>query len=178
VCFDRKVFAVVLADLMDGDDLRMIQCRCRAGFALKTRDPLLILSELRRQQLQGDLPVEPKRTPVPDPPIESISVLADPSETQGRQCPVNVTFRGKITAGDNSAYTTFNTEYRFVGENNFKSDWIRVSLARGASKTVIWRRFIEAPENDRAGAFKTPGGKVKIPVYRGWMSVEVKCRMQ
>jgi len=120
------------------------------------------------------MPVEPKRTPVPDPPIESVSVLADPAETQGRQCPVNVTFRGKITAGDNSAYTIFKTEYRFVGENNFKSDWMPVSLDRGASKTVIWRRFIEAPQNDRAGAFKTPGGRVKIPVYRGWMTVEVK----
>ena len=119
------------------------------------------------------MPVDPKRTPVPDPPIESVAVSADPAETQGRQCPVNVTFRGKITASQNSSYTTFNTKYRFVGEDNFKSDWLPVSLGRGESKTVIWRRFIQAPANDRAGALKTPGGRVKIPVYRGWMSVEV-----
>jgi len=36
--------------------------------------------------------VEPQRTAVPDPPIESVSVLAEPAETQGRQCPVSVTF--------------------------------------------------------------------------------------
>ena len=117
--------------------------------------------------------VEPQRTAVPDPPIESVSVLADPAETQGKECPVNVTFRGKITADPNSEYMTFNTKYRFVGENNFKSDWIPVSVRRGESKTVIWRRFIEAPANDRSGALKTPGGRVKIPVYRGWMFIEV-----
>ena len=117
--------------------------------------------------------VEPQRTAVPDPPIESVSVLADPAETQGKQCPVNVTFRGKITADANSEYTTFNTKYRFVGANNFKSDWIPVSVSRGESKTVIWRRFIEAPQNDRSGSLKTPGGRVKIPVYRGWMMIEV-----
>lgn len=118
--------------------------------------------------------VEPQRTAVPDPPIGSISVLADPAETQGKQCPVNVTFRGKITASENSAFGTFKTEYRFIGENNFKTDWVPASVARGESRSVIWRRFIEAPENDRTGGFKTPGGKVKIPVYRGWMSLEVK----
>jgi hypothetical protein len=57
-----EVFAVVLADLMDGDDVGMIQCRCGAGFSLKTRDPFGIRGELRRQQLQGDLPVEPRVT--------------------------------------------------------------------------------------------------------------------
>jgi hypothetical protein len=117
--------------------------------------------------------VEPQRTAVPDPPIESVSVTADPAETQGRQCPVNVTFRGKITAGENSSYSIFKTKYRFVGENNFKSDWIPVSVARGESKSVLWRRFIEAPANDSAGALKTPGGRVRIPIHRGWVALEV-----
>jgi hypothetical protein len=117
--------------------------------------------------------VEPKRTAVPDPPIAALSVLADPAETQGRQCPVNVTFRGTIKAGENSAYTIFKTKYRFVGENNFKTDWMPVSVGQGESKSVIWRRYIEAPENDPTGALKTPGGRVKIPVYHGWMSIEV-----
>jgi hypothetical protein len=115
----------------------------------------------------------PQRSPVPDPPIESVSVLADPAETQGKQCPVNVTFRGKITAGENSAYAIFKTKYRFIGENNFKTDWAPVSVARGESRSVIWRRYIQAPVNDPTGALKTPGGKVKIPVYRGWMAIEV-----
>jgi hypothetical protein len=117
--------------------------------------------------------VEPQRTAVPDPPIESISVIADPADTQGKQCPVNVTFRGKITAGKNSSYAVLKTKYRFTGEDNFKTDWLPVSVARGESKTVIWRRFIEAPENDRSGALKTPGGRVRIPIHRGWMVLEV-----
>lgn len=117
--------------------------------------------------------VEPQRTAVPDPPIESVSVIADPAETQGQKCPVNVTFRGKIAASENSPYAIFKTKYRFVGENNFKTDWIPVSVGRGETKTVIWRRFIEAPENDRTGALKTPGGQVRIPIHRGWMALEV-----
>jgi hypothetical protein len=117
--------------------------------------------------------VEPQRTAVPDPPITSVSVKADPAETQGQQCPVNVTFRGTITAGESSSYSIFKTKYRFVGENNFKTDWISVSVARGASKSVLWRRFIEAPVNDSTGALKTPGGRVRIPIHRGWMALEV-----
>ena len=114
--------------------------------------------------------VEPQRTAVPDPPIESVSVAADPIP---RQCPVNVTFRGKISTPANSDYSVFNTKYRFIGENNFKSDWIPVSVGRGETKTVIWRRYIQTPQTDRTGDFKTPGGRVKIPLYRGWMMVEV-----
>ena len=117
--------------------------------------------------------VEPQRTAVPEPPLESVSVVADPSETQGRQCPVSVTFRGKITANEKSPYTTFNTKYRFVGDNNFRTDWIPISLGRGETKSVIWRRSIEPPGNDRTGAFKTPGGQTKIPVFRGWVLLEV-----
>jgi hypothetical protein len=117
--------------------------------------------------------VEPQRTALPEPPLESVSVVADPSETQGRQCPVSVTFRGKIVANEKSPYTTFNTKYRFVGDNNFKTDWIPVSLGRGETKSVIWRRSIDAPANDRTGSFKTPGGQTKIPVFRGYVLLEV-----
>jgi hypothetical protein len=117
--------------------------------------------------------VEPQRTAVPEPPLESVSVVADPSETQGRQCPVTVTFRGKIAANEKSPYPTFNTKYRFVGDNNFRTDWMPVSLQRGETKTVIWRRSIDAPANDRTGAFKTPGGQTKIPVFHGWVLLEV-----
>lgn len=115
--------------------------------------------------------VEPQRTAVPDPPIESVSVAPDPFAVG--QCPVNVTFRGRITAPADSEYSTFNTKYRFLGESDFKTDWISVSVRRGETKTVIWRRFIETPQTDRAGDFKTPGGRVKIPLYRGWMMIEV-----
>ncbi|HSB29758.1 MAG TPA: hypothetical protein VLE19_17960 [Pyrinomonadaceae bacterium] len=113
--------------------------------------------------------VEPQRTAVPDPPIESVSVSIDPIRQQG--CPVDVTFRGRITTPEKTDYSVFKTKYRFLGENNFKSDWIPVSVARGETKTVTWRRLIEAPET--TGSFKTPGSRTKIPLYRGWMAVEV-----
>lgn len=113
--------------------------------------------------------VEPQRTAVPDPPVESVSVSMDPIRRQG--CPVDVTFRGRITTPGNSEYSVFKTKYRFLGESNFKSDWIPVSIARGETKTVIWRRFIEAPQT--TGSFKTPGGRAKVPLYRGWMALEV-----
>jgi hypothetical protein len=113
--------------------------------------------------------VEPQRTAVPDPPIEALSVSVDPIRQQG--CPVDVTFRGRITAPEQSEYSIFKTKYRFLGENNFRSDWISVSVGRGETKTVIWRRLIDAPET--TGSFKTPGGRAKIPLYRGWMTIEV-----
>ncbi len=115
----------------------------------------------------------PRRTPVPDPPIESVSVTADPPETEGRQCPVYVNFRGRITAGEKSQYSTFNTKYRFVGNNNYKTDWLPVSVVRGQPRSVNGRRFIQAPENDPGGSLKTPGGTVKTPLYRSWMTLEV-----
>jgi hypothetical protein len=118
-------------------------------------------------------PVPPQRTAVPEPPLASVSVLPDPPETQGRQCPVYVNFKGIITANEKSEYARFNTKYRFVGENNFKTDWLPVSVMRGEPRSVFWRRFIQAPENNPAGTLKTSGGSVKIPIYRGWMMLEV-----
>lgn len=86
--------------------------------------------------------VEPQRTAVPDPPIEAVSVSMDPSRQQG--CPVDVTFRGRITTPGNSEYSVFKTKYRFLGENNFKSDWIAVSIARGETKAEGTPSFIVA----------------------------------
>ncbi|HKE56536.1 MAG TPA: hypothetical protein VKB46_07540 [Pyrinomonadaceae bacterium] len=108
-----------------------------------------------------------------DPPIESVTLAADPPNTQGRQCPVYVNFKGRIAAGEKSQYTTFNTKYRFIGDNNYKTDWQNVSIERGQPRPVYGRRFIEAPVRDPGGGFKTPGGSVKIPVYQGWMMLEV-----
>ena len=118
-------------------------------------------------------PGPPLRTPSPDPPIQSVSVVADPPETEGRKCPVYVNFRGRITAGEQSQYGTFNTKYRFVGEKNYKTDWLNVSVVRGQPRTVNGRRFIQEPQNDSSGTLKAPGGTVKIPVYRGFMALEV-----
>jgi hypothetical protein len=85
---------------------------------------------------------------------------------------VYVNFRGKITGGANSTYDTFNTKYRFVGDHNYQTDWTFVSIKRGETRTVNGRRFIQAPQQS-PGAFKTPGGTAKIPIFRGWMMLEV-----
>jgi hypothetical protein len=118
-------------------------------------------------------PVPPQRTPVPDPPIESVSVIADPAETQGRQCPVYVNFKGKITAGEHSQFGKFNTKYRFIGEDDFKTDWLPTSVLRGEPRTVYGRRYIQAPTNEPGGTLKAAGGRVKIPIHHGWMALEV-----
>lgn len=118
-------------------------------------------------------PTRPGRPLDFDPPIESLTLQADPAQTQGRQCPVYVNFKGRITAGEKSQYTTFNTKYRFVGDQNYKTDWLPVSIERGQPRPVYGRRFIEAPTRDPGGGFKAPGGSVKIPVYQGWMVLEV-----
>jgi hypothetical protein len=114
----------------------------------------------------------PPRTGRPvDPPIESVAVVADPPETVGRKCPVYVNFRGKITAGGNSAFATYNTKYRFIGDHNYTSEWLPVSIVRGEPRTVHGRRFIQEP--DIAPGFKTPGARDKIPTFHGWMALEV-----
>ena len=118
-------------------------------------------------------PEPPQRTPPPPPPLTSVSVAADPAETKGRACPVYVNFRGRITANAESSYANFGTKYRFVGDHDYKTDWIHVSVGRGETRTVNGRRFIQAPANDPGGTFKSPGGKPRIPLFNGWMMLEV-----
>ena len=43
-----------LADLINGADVGMVQCRCRLRFALETRQRLRIFGYIVRQKLQGD----------------------------------------------------------------------------------------------------------------------------
>src|SRR5713101_7022902 len=44
-----------LVNLVDGADVRMIQCRSRLGFALETAEGLRVVSEFVGQELQGDV---------------------------------------------------------------------------------------------------------------------------
>ena len=113
----------------------------------------------------------PRPGKVLDPPIKSVTVVADPAETAGRKCPVYVNFRGKITASEGSQYTTFNTKYRFVGENNYVTDWLPVSIERGVPRSVNGRRFIQSSDTPRG--LKNPGGKQNVPIFHGWMMLEV-----
>ena len=117
---------------------------------------------------------EPKRVPPPPPPLNSVSVVANPAETTGRACPVYVNFGGKIVANPDSLYASFNTKFRFVGDGNYQSDWLFVSVKRDEAKVVNGRRFIEAPTNTPGGTIVAPGVKPKIPLYRGWMALEVQ----
>lgn len=127
----------------------------------------------QRTPVPDRAPEPPQRTPTPPPPLTSVSVAADPAETKGSACPVYVNFRGRITANAESSYATFGTKYRFVGDNGYKTDWIHVSVGRGETRTVHGRRFIQAPANAPGGTFIAPGGKPKIPLFNGWMLLEV-----
>ena len=55
------VVPVRLADLVDRQDARMVERRCRLRLADETGHPLVVVGELRRQDLERDLTVE---TPV------------------------------------------------------------------------------------------------------------------
>ena len=109
-----------------------------------------------------------------EPPLTSVSVVADPAETKGRACPVYVNFRGSIAANPDSEYATFNTKYRFLGDNNYQTEWLFVAVNRDEPRTVNGRRFIQAPANDPGGTILAPGVKPRIPLYRGWMALEVQ----
>lgn len=121
-------------------------------------------------------PLNPQsdRMPTPPPPLESISVTASPANTSGQGCPVYVNFKGKIVANTESKFTSFNTKYRFIGDNGYETDWIFVSVARATPKTLNGRRYIQAPANKPGGTILAPGAKPRIPLYRGWMELEVQ----
>ncbi|HEY7785160.1 MAG TPA: hypothetical protein VIB00_10560 [Pyrinomonadaceae bacterium] len=118
-------------------------------------------------------PKPPQRTPPPPPPLTAVSVEANQDLTKGKSCPVYVTFSGKISANPDSQFATFNTRYRFIGENNYQSPWVNVSIKRGETRTVVGRRFIQTPKNNPGGTIASPGGKPKIPLHNGWMMLEV-----
>lgn len=123
---------------------------------------------------QGAQPKPGQPLPPPQSPLTSITVVADPAETKGKTCPVYVNFRGRIAANPDGNFATLNTKYRFLGENNYQTDWLSVSVNRDEPRTVHGRRFIQAPTNDRGGTILAPGQKPKIPIYRGWMILEVQ----
>jgi hypothetical protein len=50
--------AVTLIDGEDGNDVRMIQLGCGTRFLLEAADDLRILAEERREDLEGDVPIE------------------------------------------------------------------------------------------------------------------------
>ena len=53
------VSRVHLSDLVDGHDVRMIQSRSEAGFALQTSQPGIVRCERGREKLERDLAAEP-----------------------------------------------------------------------------------------------------------------------
>ena len=157
-----------------------------AGLSVECEHKVLGLGDLRRFGASAALPLKVRCLPVVttkgpppregkpldfDPPIKSLDVAADPATTEGRKCPVYVNFRGRITAGEKSQYSTFNTKYRFVGDNNYTTDWLPVSIERGMPRTVNSRRFIQSSDTPRG--MKAPGGKENVPIFHGWMLLEV-----
>ena len=49
----------LLADVVDGADVGMVQCGSGLGFALEARERLRVAGNVFRQELQGDEAVEP-----------------------------------------------------------------------------------------------------------------------
>ena len=94
--------------------------------------------------------------PVPEPPLSSVSVMANPAETKGEGCPVYVNFKGKIEANAESEYSTFNTKYRFTGDHGYQTDWTFVSVSRNEPRTVNGRRFIQAPADQSRRHYPGP----------------------
>lgn len=111
--------------------------------------------------------------PPPPPPLTSVAVAAAPAETKGRGCPLYVNFKGKIEANPDSKFATFNTKYRFIGDHGYQTDWIFASVARDKPRTVNGRRFIQAPAYDPSDTILGPGEMPRIPLFRGWMELEV-----
>jgi hypothetical protein len=109
-----------------------------------------------------------------DPFITSINLAAEPAESRGHACPVQVSFRGRITAGENRpGNDLFKIKYRFVGDRNFATDFYEETLRKGETKAVFWKRRIEAPAIGGRDKIATPGVQPKIPIYQGWTRLEV-----
>lgn len=109
-----------------------------------------------------------------DPFITSVEVTAEPAETKGRTCPVQVSFRGRITAGENRpGNETFKIKYRFTGDKNFATDFYEETLRKGETKPVFWKRRIEAPAIGGRDQIAAPGVRPRIPIYQGWTKLEV-----
>src|SRR5262249_44378457 len=56
---DHELLAIVLADVVDGADVRMIQRRGNPRFTVEPVERLRVRGELGRQKLDRDLPAEP-----------------------------------------------------------------------------------------------------------------------
>jgi hypothetical protein len=111
-----------------------------------------------------------------DPLIESVTLNAEPAELKGHACPVYVGFRGQIRAGDNRPNNDpFKIKYRFVGDRGFSTPFYEVTMRKGESKPVFWKRRIEAlsPTSAGRGNIAAPGVAPKIPIYQGFTTLEV-----
>ena len=115
-----------------------------------------------------------KRGVKADPMVASVLVAADPAETKGRTCPASVNFKGRIVAGERTFSESVKVRYRFLGDRGFKTDYYDETLRRGETKPLFWRRTIEAPaRGSSTGELAAPGVKPKLPIYEGWMMLEV-----
>jgi hypothetical protein len=110
-----------------------------------------------------------------DPLISSVILKPEPAEMKGHACPVYIGFRGQITAGENRpGDDTVKIKYRFVGDRGFTTPFYEETLRKGETKSVFWKRRIEAPpiaggRNEMAA----PGVKPRLPIYNGWTTLEV-----
>ena len=109
-----------------------------------------------------------------DPLITSVDVIPEPVESKGHACPVYVSFRGRITAGENRpGNEPVKIKYRFIGDRNFSTEFYEETLRKGETKPVFWKRRIEAPAIGGRDQIAAPGLRPRIPIYQGWTRLEV-----
>ena len=74
VLHDDVGLAVVLANVVDGADIGMVERRCGPGLAAEAFERLAVLGDIFRKEFQGDEAVEAgvfgfvQTTPMPPPP--------------------------------------------------------------------------------------------------------------
>ena len=76
--------ALVLVDVVDGADVRMVQRRRRAGFAAEALERLAILRRRVRQELEGDETAEPQVFGLVDDAHPALAELRDDAVSRQR----------------------------------------------------------------------------------------------
>ncbi|HSG31798.1 MAG TPA: hypothetical protein VLB82_09660 [Thermodesulfobacteriota bacterium] len=109
--------------------------------------------------------------------IESLKVKAIPAEILDTICPLYLTFQMQIIAGVKMYKTEQLTiKYRLIGDNGFASNWRQYNIAKGDTRTDVFRRRIDphaiAEKTDIKNnpTLELKGDKIH---YRGWSAVEL-----
>ena len=107
--------------------------------------------------------------------ISQVSIKAERTHTEGRECPVYVSFHGQIRAFSGISRPEVNVNYHWFGDRSYKSPVFQTKVKRGETQSVFWKRQIEAAPPPGSGQNRkaAPGVKPKLPIFEGWTSLAV-----